>query len=67
MTAVRQKAADTTEAATPLVDSVQRIVKQAQAGAESEPGKRNISLDDLNTLREMANKLAARAGAKAQS
>lgn len=62
MTAVRQKAADTSEAATPLVDSVQRIVKQAQTGNESEPGKRNISLDDLNTLHEMANKLGARAG-----
>ena len=65
MSAEREKAADTTKAATPLVDSVQRIVQQAQAGAESEPGKRNISLDDLNTLRDMADKLAARVGQKA--
>jgi len=42
MSAERQKAADTTKAATPLVDSVQRIVKQAQEGNESEPGKRNM-------------------------
>ena len=40
MSAERQKAADTTKAATPLVDSVQRIVKQAQEGNESEPGNR---------------------------
>jgi len=65
MSAERQKAADTTKAATPLVDSVQRIVKQAQEGNESEPGKRNISMDDLNTLRHMADKLAAKVESKA--
>ena len=53
--AVRQDAARITADARPLTRTVRRIVNQALPGAESEPGKRNVSEDDLRSLLDQAD------------
>lgn len=61
-TAVRQEAAATAEAAAPLARATRRIAGQAIAGAPTPTGKRDVSEDDLNTLRDAAEALAAKLG-----
>jgi len=61
-TAVRQETMAIRNEATPLARQVERIATQAKEGAESVPGKRHLSEDDLNTLLSAAQSLAKRLG-----
>ncbi len=65
MGAARQEAAASAQEATSLARSVQHIVNRAEAGEQSEPGKRHVSLDDLKTLSDGAAPLVARLRARA--
>jgi uncharacterized repeat protein (TIGR01451 family) len=61
--AARRDAAAIAEAATPLSQNVQRIITQARAGQQSQPGAYTISAADLQTLEAAATAVQARAAA----
>ena len=54
---VRKEAAASAAAAASLARNVRRIAGQAKAGEESMPGKRHLSVDDLETIDHAAGEL----------